>query len=69
MRDWIRDLYVMEMVESKTEFYYDENGRMVFTEHYLASRDKCCGSGCKHCPFDPKHERGSTKLREKVSSS
>lgn len=68
MRDWIRDLYVMEMVESKTEFYYDENGRIVFTEHYLAGRGKCCGSGCKHCPFDPKHQRGATTLQEKVGT-
>lgn len=65
MRDWIRDLYIMEMIESKTEIYYDENGKTIFTEHYLSKRGSCCGSGCKHCPYDPKHEKGATNLAKK----
>jgi hypothetical protein len=31
--------------------YYLENGCWVFTEHYLAKRGQCCGSGCRHCPY------------------
>ncbi len=31
--------------------YYLENGRYVFTEHYLRKRGYCCGSGCRHCPY------------------
>jgi len=25
---------------------------MVFTERYHLERGYCCGSGCRHCPFD-----------------
>jgi hypothetical protein len=26
-------------------------------------RGKCCGNGCLHCPYEPRHERGNTKSR------
>lgn len=31
--------------------YYIENGKYVFTEHYLLKRGNCCNSGCRHCPY------------------
>ena len=38
--------------ESKTEDYYlDNNGLLVFTEHYLKKRGYCCQNGCRHCPY------------------
>lgn len=36
------------------EDYYLENGRFVFTEKYHLKRGYCCGSGCRHCPYDNK---------------
>jgi hypothetical protein len=33
------------------EFYYSEEGYIVFTEKYHLKRGYCCKSGCKHCPF------------------
>jgi iron complex transport system substrate-binding protein len=32
--------------------YYIENGFLVFTESYLQRRGYCCGSGCRHCPYE-----------------
>jgi len=32
--------------------YYIENGMMVFTETYHKLRGYCCGSGCRHCPYN-----------------
>jgi iron complex transport system substrate-binding protein len=32
--------------------YYLESGRMVFTANYLQRRGYCCGSGCRHCPYE-----------------
>jgi hypothetical protein len=32
--------------------YYLESGRMVFTANYLKRRGYCCGSGCRHCPYE-----------------
>ena len=31
--------------------YYLEEGRWVFTAHFLAQRGYCCESGCRHCPY------------------
>jgi len=31
--------------------YYNENGAIVFTASYLQRRGYCCGSGCRHCPY------------------
>ncbi len=31
--------------------FYIENGNYVFTEGYLKRRGYCCGSGCRHCPY------------------
>ncbi|MCC6458964.1 MAG: hypothetical protein IT260_00745 [Saprospiraceae bacterium] len=37
--------------------YYLERGYWVFTEEYLRKRGKCCGSGCRHCPYRVKKEK------------
>ncbi len=34
------------------DFYIDENGLLIFTEKYLLQRGKCCGNGCRHCPYN-----------------
>ncbi|WP_169786510.1 DUF5522 domain-containing protein [Cyclobacterium amurskyense] len=34
--------------------YYFEDGLMVFTKAYHLLRGKCCGSGCRHCPYPSK---------------
>lgn len=47
-----------------TDFYYDEKGRMVFTESYHKRRGYCCGNGCKHCPFIPKHIKNNKNLEQ-----
>ncbi|MDP4826044.1 MAG: DUF5522 domain-containing protein [Flavobacteriales bacterium] len=33
------------------DFYYNEDGYIVFTEAYHKKRGYCCKSGCKHCPY------------------
>jgi hypothetical protein len=32
--------------------FYVEAGAVVFTARYLAQRGFCCGSGCRHCPYE-----------------
>ena len=48
---------------SRGEMFYTDpsSGLMVFTAHAALKRGKCCGAGCRHCPFD--HERVSTTTR------
>lgn len=65
-KDWIQELFVREFMSPKlqpTDFYYNNEGRMVMTEEYHKRRGNCCGSGCLHCPYDPKHQKGSTKTK------
>ena len=33
------------------DFYFNEQGLMVFTEQYHLKRGYCCQNGCKHCPY------------------
>lgn len=63
-RDWVVEQYVKDyIVKNVQEYYVDDNGNFVFTEHYLKNFMKCCGNGCLHCPFEPKHEKGNTTLQ------
>lgn len=32
--------------------FYFENGFLVMTETYHKKRGYCCGSGCRHCPYE-----------------
>ncbi len=48
---------------SKQPDFYVENGLLVYTAAYHLKRGVCCGSGCRHCPYDPRHVEGSTKVR------
>lgn len=51
------------------EDYYLENGQIVLTEQYLIKRGKCCGSGCRHCPFWPQHTKGNMELQDKSNKN
>lgn len=31
--------------------YVWEDGKVVFSRDYLLRRGRCCGSGCRNCPF------------------
>ena len=33
------------------DYYFNDEGLMVFTAHYLLKRGYCCESGCTHCPY------------------
>ena len=33
------------------DFYFTDEGYLVFTEQYHLKRGYCCQSGCRHCPY------------------
>jgi len=39
-----------------------ENGLLVYTAAFHLKRGSCCGSGCRHCPYEPKHVEGNTQV-------
>lgn len=42
----------MQQKSSEEDYYFLPDGRLVFSEKYHLKRGYCCGSGCRHCPFD-----------------
>jgi hypothetical protein len=46
------------------DFYYSEEGYIVFTEQYHLRRGYCCKSGCKHCPYGYDKKSGQIKKRK-----
>ena len=54
----VEDLYALHRAacDAHKESYTDpKTGYHVFTEYGLRKRGRCCGSGCRHCPYA--HER------------
>jgi len=49
--------------------FYTEDGKRVFTEQYHIKRGHCCGNGCRHCPYEPKHERYTITLQKEHKSN
>lgn len=54
--------------EEGLDYYYDA-GNVVMTEEYHINRGYCCGSGCKNCPYEPRHQRGNQQVRKKPSKN
>jgi hypothetical protein len=34
------------------DFYFNEQGFVVFTAKYHLQKGSCCGYGCRHCPYE-----------------
>ena len=45
----------------KEDYYYSDEGYIVFTEKYHLKRGYCCDNNCKHCPF----KKNKKKMHEK----
>lgn len=67
-KDWIQQLYVQEITKKSPEpdFYKDDNGKIVMTESYHMKRGSCCGSKCKHCPYEPLYKKGSKTIQKSL---
>lgn len=37
--------------EQEKDYYFNEEGLMVFTKIYHLKRGYCCKNGCLHCPY------------------
>jgi hypothetical protein len=40
------------------EDYYFEGANLVFTAAFHPKRGSCCGSGCRHCPYQQENSDG-----------
>ena len=54
----------LQPVLKPSEDYYEEDGKIVLTAVFHKKRGSCCGRGCRHCPYSPKHTKGTTNLED-----
>jgi hypothetical protein len=40
-----------QKLQEGIDFYFDDLGFMVLSEAFHLKNGKCCGNGCKHCPY------------------
>jgi len=43
-------------IKKGIDYHIDDNGRYIFTAHYLKNRGYCCKNGCRHCPYGYKEK-------------
>jgi hypothetical protein len=43
----------------KDVHYYMDGDRVIFTSLFHIQRGECCGNGCRHCAYEPKHKKGN----------
>lgn len=61
------DLNIEEMFDDlkpDIDYYMSPDGYRILTKKFLSERGYCCGNGCKHCPYFPKHTKGNRTLKE-----
>ena len=55
------------------DYEIDARGGLVFTAAYLLRRGHCCGSGCRHCPYDyanvPEPRRAALQATRRAASA
>jgi hypothetical protein len=49
--------------------YYLEEGRWVFSAHYLQERGYCCESGCRHCPYGFRQNSTARKVKDETNET
>lgn len=61
--------YMGRLKETDKDLYYFEGSKVVFTPEYHIERGYCCGSKCRHCPYEPKYERDNIELEEQYKNN
>lgn len=61
----IQLLHEKACAEGKNDYRDPKTGYVVFTKVYHLARGFCCGSGCRHCPYD--HVNVGKNSRKSVS--
>ena len=53
------------MLKEGEDYYFNDEGFMVFTSAYHIKRGYCCKNGCKHCPWKYRKDKKSINNKEK----
>jgi len=55
--------YSKKNSSDEEQFYYSNDGYIIFTEKYHLRRGYCCKNKCKHCPFGFK-KKGKNNIND-----
>lgn len=58
-------LHARAVDEGRDTYIDPKTGYEVFTAAYLLRRGICCGSKCRHCPFDHENVESAKNASEK----
>ena len=50
----LKALFREQALTEDDDYYFNNDGLVVFTKEYLLERGYCCGNGCVNCPYDYK---------------
>lgn len=64
MRYWERHREAQQ--KGKTGYIDPDSGLFVMTEQTLRSRGKCCGNGCRHCPYGRSLAGGNPQEQNRI---
>lgn len=53
-------------MEEQIDYYFNEEGLMVFTAAYHLKRGYCCKNKCRHCPWNYGREVKSKEQTAKI---
>lgn len=56
------------MVKHEGDYYFTDDGLMVFTKEYHLKRGFCCKNNCRHCPWNKSDSPGwlTNKIKKKT---
>jgi len=52
-----REAHDRAVCDGEPSYEDPATGATVLTSAFLASQERCCGSGCRHCPYDEDERR------------
>lgn len=53
-------------MEEQVDYYFNEDGLMVFTAAYHLKRGHCCKNKCKHCPWNYGKTTNQASTKSKI---
>ena len=59
---------MLSLIERLRQESYQEGPFLVFTERAHLKRGFCCGSQCRHCPYEPRASKGNTAVTSEIQA-
>lgn len=60
--DEVHRLHREACAQGDDSYIDPQTGLLVLTRVHHIRRGSCCGSGCRHCPYVPRHHKNAIEL-------